>query len=626
MSLKDILNFYKKSDFYPLFFTLVFVAILSQQKFNSLETLFYDAMLRLQPNTSAKTEIVFIRADEESATFLGEVSRYSYATLYKGILNLLNHQPKLVVFNLPLKMIRAQEEYAYRDKLYRIISDYQARGGVFRFAINPLDDESKRANSFFESLGWSYHFLTRDTFFPPSDLKSRRVFFNVSGQDTMLSWFSEQYAKLYDVDNHSSIIKNKKSKYQADLDASYVLFKYTRSVDAHEIDKISFHHLVSGSIDKSKIKDKAIWIGSEYASNLDDYIATPLSSDQSVETSKSLVSILTAEALILGELVNSVSDQASTLISFIIAIFLSFYISKLQPTKGLFVTIITLVTCFICSYLLFVFANLWVKMAHILLSIFVVYYIWIPFRAIGEYQTRYALQEESKMLKKVDRLKQNFISLMSHDLKTPVAKLAGIADILLHQTTLDPNQRELVNKIETSTHELNNFITSILDLTKVESRKMTVNFESKDINKTIEKTIASLQFEARTQSVKIEQSLEPLYPIKFDAALMERVLSNLIGNAIKYAGKDSKVIVSSYDDENWVYVTVKDNGRGIPKDDLEHIFEKFYRVKNDDSHKIKGSGLGLYLVKYFVELQKGEIKVESEVGQGTMFTIKFINA
>ena len=91
---------------------------------------------------------------------------------------------------------------------------------------------------------------------------------------------------------------------------------------------------------------------------------------------------------------------------------------------------------FIFAYFLFSVFGWWIKLSHIILSIFVVYYIWVPFRAIEEYQTRYAIQEEAKLLKQVDNLKQNFISLMSHDLKTPVAKIAGIADILKIQLTI----------------------------------------------------------------------------------------------------------------------------------------------------------------------------------------------
>nr|MBP9674724.1 ATP-binding protein [Bacteriovoracaceae bacterium] len=91
-------------------------------------------------------------------------------------------------------------------------------------------------------------------------------------------------------------------------------------------------------------------------------------------------------------------------------------------------------------------------------------------------------------------------------------------------------------------------------------------------------------------------------------------------------GKGSIVSIETWDDTEWVYLQIKDTGIGIPEEDLEHIFDKFYRVRNDASHLIKGTGLGLYLVKYFVELHEGEIVASSFLGKGTTFTIKLKNS
>lgn len=182
-----------------------------------------------------------------------------------------------------------------------------------------------------------------------------------------------------------------------------------------------------------------------------------------------------------------------------------------------------------------------------------------------------------------------------------------------------------LNAIIDATKELNKFITSILDLTKIESRNLDLNFVSKDINPIIENIIESLRYEASDKGVSLDKTLSPLYPIRFDVELIKRVISNLVENAIKYSGKDSTVTIKTWDDEKWVYVEIADNGVGIAQNDLEHIFDKFYRVKNDASHSIKGTGLGLYLVKYFVELHGGEIEARSTLGQGTVFAVKLKN-
>ena len=137
--------------------------------------------------------------------------------------------------------------------------------------------------------------------------------------------------------------------------------------------------------------------------------------------------------------------------------------------------------------------------------------------------------------------------------------------------------------------------------------------------------IKELNFSAGQKQVQVKKSLAPLYPIQVDLNLITRVISNLVENSIKYSGPGSVVEVLTWDDEKWVYIEIKDNGVGIPAEELSNIFEKFYRIKNDANHSIKGTGLGLYLVKYFVELHGGSISVESNAGIETKFLVKLVN-
>ena len=176
-----------------------------------------------------------------------------------------------------------------------------------------------------------------------------------------------------------------------------------------------------------------------------------------------------------------------------------------------------------------------------------------------------------------------------------------------------------------STKELNKFISSILDLTKIESSNFGLNKTSKDVSGLIENVVRDLTFSAGQKNVKIKKELAPLYPIQIDTTLITRVISNLVENAIKYSGNGSIVEIKTWDDEKWVYIQITDNGAGVPPEELSNIFEKFYRIKNDANHAIKGTGLGLYLVKYFVELHGGTIEVTSTVGVETKFLVKLVN-
>ena len=418
------------------------------------------------------------------------------------------------------------------------------------------------------------------------------------------------------------------SYYVREADATFALFRYATPPleDNLKIKKIPFHRVVVGNFPRGYFTDKIVLVGSSYISKpSDDYSLSPFDKEN-LRSSKLSIHANIIQCLIENKTITQIPIEFSYVVSIVIAVILSLVVFRFQPIKGLMITLALMFGVIIISYLLFGVFGYWFYMTHPLLTVLVIYYIWVPFKAIGEYKRRFAIQEESKLIKQVDGLKRNFISLMSHDLKTPVAKIAGIADVALQQNKGNLNLEKNLYSIIESTKELNKFITSILDLTKVESQKLNLQLISKDINPIIESVLEGLRFEASRKNINFIAQLEPLYPINIDVTLINRVLSNMIENAIKYSGENSTVIVKTYDDEKWVYIEVSDNGAGIPAEDLPFVFEKFYRVKNDASHKIKGTGLGLYLVRYFVELHGGQISVESFLNEGTTFQIKLKNA
>jgi signal transduction histidine kinase len=612
------------SKFAPLLVTLAFILILIQYSFHPLESIFFDFWVKNDVSSkSFKNPIVLIAMDEESDQFLGETYPYTYASHNRLMNRLVEDSPAVVNYFVSLLEPDSEVEARYQTEFHESIKSYSPVGDKFKFGTEIDNFGEQIPPEGLRDIGYHLGQLYKDQLIFSKDEVVRRAILNISGEDSLHLWTAKKYRELLGKAPIDATAY-KGAYYNSEADANFALFKYSGNPLTSEAQVIPFHRVVVGNFPKGFFKDKIVLIGPQYLSNTNDYILTPFEKE-SARTPKLMVHAHVIEALISEKTIYDIKDYYTQIASIIIAIILSYIISRVQPVKGLMITILLIIGILLVSYLAFISFGWWIKLSHLVLSIFVVYYIWVPFRAIEEYQTRYAIQEETKLLKQVDNLKQNFISLMSHDLKTPVAKIAGIADLLKIRFNNTPDQTELIDNIVNSTKELNNFINSILDLTKIESQNLTLRMESRDINKIIEGILEKLQFEAGNKQMNIESDLSPLYPIQVDTVLMNRVISNLIENAIKYAGKEKSIWIKTWDDPDWVYVEIKDNGLGIGPDDLAHIFDKFYRVKNDSTHAIKGSGLGLYLVKYFIELHNGVISATSQLGEGTSFIIKLKN-
>ncbi len=624
MNIRERLKNIEYNNLYPLFFTIIFILILIQYSFNSLDAIFYDLWTRGDFGTASQDNLVVITMDEESDQFLGEIYPYTYATHNRLMTRLSADRPSIISYLVPMLEPENMVDQENMTSLHQKIQSYQTIGGAFRFGTDKDAWGEQVPPEGMRDIGYSLGIINKDGNVFAKDDVTRRVILNISGEDSLHLWVANKYRQKKGMARIEAS-EFQGAYYDREADATFGLFRYGSNPNFYkQIRTIPFHRVVVGNFPRGYFFNKVVLVGPQYLSNIGDFIYTPFGKD-GAKAPKINVHAQIISSLITEKTIYRVPDWVTDVISILLAIFLSFLISKVQPTKGLLITMVILISMFIVAYFSFVGLGIWFKLSHIILSIFVVYYIWVPFRAIGEYQTRYAIQEETKVLKKVDKLKANFISLMSHDLKTPVAKIAGIADILRVQYENEPRQKELLDDVVHSTKELNNFITSILDLTKIESRNLDLNLDNKDVNTLIEDTIEKLKYEAREKEMTIKKDLDPLYPIKVDIVLVNRVLANLIGNAIKYAGEGKEIYIKTWDDEQWVTIEISDNGKGIKQEDLEHIFDKFYRVKNDDSHKIKGSGLGLYLVKYFIELHNGTITASSVLGEGTKFIIKLKN-
>ncbi len=274
------------------------------------------------------------------------------------------------------------------------------------------------------------------------------------------------------------------------------------------------------------------------------------------------------------------------------------------------------------SILLFDVYYVWTPLITTLATIFLSYVIIISQKLFDRERNVWQMQKEQEYLKSLEELKTNFVSLISHDLKTPLAKIQSVINRMKSDPSLNssPNLKQELNSIYQESKHLDRYIKSILNLLKIESKDFTIIKKPIDINDIIEKACLQLEPVALEKGITLEQNLEPMFLIEADKTLVHEILINLIENAIKYSDKNTKVIIQSYESDGYVQFDVIDHGMGIKPENLKFVFEKFYRSEN--SSTTQGSGLGLFLVKYFIELHNGHIDIESVLGEGTKVTVK----
>jgi two-component system phosphate regulon sensor histidine kinase PhoR len=216
-----------------------------------------------------------------------------------------------------------------------------------------------------------------------------------------------------------------------------------------------------------------------------------------------------------------------------------------------------------------------------------------------------------------------FVSAVCHELKTPMASIRAYIELLLDEDVTEPEeQRELFAFIETQVDRLTRLVNNMLNLTRIESGVIEIQRVDCELNDVINKAMDVLQAPADEKQITCHRDLSGLFmPTHIDRDLFGQALINLLSNAVKYTPAEGSIQVKSRVDEQQALIDIHDSGMGIPSESLPQIFDRFYRVPQNNA-VAPGTGLGLSLVHYIVtELHNGTIEVESEVGQGTRFRI-----
>ena len=232
----------------------------------------------------------------------------------------------------------------------------------------------------------------------------------------------------------------------------------------------------------------------------------------------------------------------------------------------------------------------------------------------------------NKMLGRVQSLdtsRQEFVSNVSHELKTPLTSMKVLADSLVGQENVPVElYQEFMQDIAAEIDRESKIITDLLTLVKLDKKASNMNIELVNINELLDMILKRLHPIAAKRN--IELILEGFRPVdaEIDETKLSLAISNLVENAIKYNKDEGWVRVSLNADHKYFYVTVTDSGLGIPEESIDHIFERFYRVDKSHSAEIEGTGLGLAITRSAIMMHHGAIRVKSQVGEGTTFSVR----
>lgn len=226
-------------------------------------------------------------------------------------------------------------------------------------------------------------------------------------------------------------------------------------------------------------------------------------------------------------------------------------------------------------------------------------------------------------LRLMEESRQEFVSNVSHELKTPLTSMKVLADSLLMQEGLPVElYQEFMQDIATEIDRENTIISDLLTLVKMDRKSPELNISTVDVNEFLEQILKRLRPIAETANVEVVFESNRSVSAEIDATKLSLAFSNLVENAIKYNRENGWVRVILDADHKFFYVKVSDSGMGIPEDSVDYIFERFYRVDKSHSREIGGTGLGLAITKSAIVNHKGAIKVQSTVGEGTTFTVR----
>lgn len=225
----------------------------------------------------------------------------------------------------------------------------------------------------------------------------------------------------------------------------------------------------------------------------------------------------------------------------------------------------------------------------------------------------------AEALESTEMLKKDFISNISHELKTPLAAIQNFSTMLQSDGVPEEDRKEFARNISEATERLTTLVSDILSLSRLENQRTVINKGEYNLSEQLTRAIIAFEHVWEKKNIEIQTDFDESIKVVSDENLLDIVWNNLLSNAFKFTEEGGAVRITAHRAEGGVLVSIGDSGCGITEQQMKHIFEKFYQA--DLSHSTKGNGLGLALVKEILSLVGADITVESTVGQGSVFSV-----
>jgi PAS domain S-box-containing protein len=242
-------------------------------------------------------------------------------------------------------------------------------------------------------------------------------------------------------------------------------------------------------------------------------------------------------------------------------------------------------------------------------------------RAMRENYTR-ELELRNREVERANQLKSEFLASMSHELRTPLHTVIGFAELLSEELEgpLNEKQKRFIGHIHKDSMHLLELINDVLDLSKIEAGGLRIHREAFDVGTSVDEALASIRPSAAAKSITIETDISVSAAVFADRLRFKQILFNLLSNAVKFTPERGRICVEARFRDEFMEISVSDTGIGIPKEQHEAIFDRFYQVGATTKGVREGTGLGLAITKALIEEHGGRISVESEIGKGSRFT------